>query len=272
MLLAGALSAFAPACTFVIGERPSSGKPDAQADADDAPENDAEAANDAGEDAALEAAVSDAGMLEAAVEAGDASGGAADASDANDAADTSMDVVVIADASGDADTAEDTSVVVPDATPPDCDAGPVTWYPDSDNDGYGRTGESVVACPKPDGNWSSVGGDCRDGDAVVHPDQKQFFYAPYVVGQGQTSFDYDCSGMEEGDSSQPVAPDSCSGLLDVLGCNGGKGYEKRAERVGPGLNSLCGSQAYTQCSWAVLALSCQENTTVVPPADAYRCH
>lgn len=271
MLLAGALSAFVPACTFVIGDRPGTEKRDAQPDADDGPEEDADVTIDAGVDGEVEAGATDAGELDA----GDASGNSPDASDATDGADAPLDAMVVADASdanGDTGGAEDTSAPIPDATPPDCDAGPVTWYPDGDNDGYGRSGESVVTCPKPaTGNWSTVGGDCRDGDAKVHPNQKEFFLKPYEISQTQDSFDYDCSGKEEGNPSQAVAPDSCAGLLDTLLCTAGKGYEKRPERTGDNLNPLCGSRAYSKCTGGGL-LACTKGTTTVEDAAAYACH
>ncbi|MBX5480551.1 MAG: putative metal-binding motif-containing protein, partial [Myxococcaceae bacterium] len=41
------------------------------------------------------------------------------------------------------------------------------WFPDGDSDGYG-TGPGTVACFAPPGS-ATVGGDCNDGNANVHP-------------------------------------------------------------------------------------------------------
>lgn len=272
MLLAGALAALAPACTFVIGERPERAKEDAAADADEGGGEDDDAsspADAASADAANDAAALD-GTLDAESDAGATSdASAADAGNGGDANDASMDATMFTDggdAAGDADSAQDTSIPVPDATPPNCDAGPVTWYPDGDNDGYGRSGESVVACPKPAGNWSTSGGDCRDGDPAVHPNQKQYFDTAYVISSGKDSFDYDCSGVEEGNPAQRVLPDSCAGLLDIALC-GGEGYAARTERMAAGQNPVCGNKAYTTCE--VRLLACKDSTSVL--TEGYGC-
>lgn len=45
---------------------------------------------------------------------------------------------------------------------------PTTWYPDSDNDSYGKTSSSVLTCSAPAGHVAQ-GGDCDDTKAAVYP-------------------------------------------------------------------------------------------------------
>ena len=45
----------------------------------------------------------------------------------------------------------------------------MTWYADSDGDGYGDEYTTSVACDAPSG-FIAVGEDCDDADADVHPD------------------------------------------------------------------------------------------------------
>jgi MYXO-CTERM domain-containing protein len=57
----------------------------------------------------------------------------------------------------------------------DCDGstdegvGTYTYYPDADGDGYGDSGTALTGCTIPAG-MVTVGGDCDDGDAGIHPD------------------------------------------------------------------------------------------------------
>ena len=71
----------------------------------------------------------------------------------------------------------------------DCDgeddedaADAVTWYRDSDGDGYGDDADVAVACEMPDG-YTNVGGDCLDGDPTASPAEEE------VCGDG---VDNDC--------------------------------------------------------------------------------
>lgn len=47
-------------------------------------------------------------------------------------------------------------------------ADPLTWYLDLDGDGYGRTGDTVVACEDP-GAFTLTPGDCDDESDAVYP-------------------------------------------------------------------------------------------------------
>ncbi|MGV9004884.1 lamin tail domain-containing protein, partial [Flavobacterium sp.] len=43
-----------------------------------------------------------------------------------------------------------------------------TFYADNDNDGYGVTTSTIVACERPTG-YATLSGDCNDGDSAVNP-------------------------------------------------------------------------------------------------------
>ena len=58
----------------------------------------------------------------------------------------------------------------------------ITWYADSDSDGYGDPNVSDVECYQPTG-YVTDNSDCNDSDSHVHPD------AAEICGDGN---DYDC--------------------------------------------------------------------------------
>jgi hypothetical protein len=153
-----------------------------------------------------------------------------------------------------------------DAPDPSEHCGAATrWYADHDRDGYGA-GESVSACDRPQGAWSAAAGDCDDDDPRVHPGQAAFFGQPYTRADGSTSFDYDCSGSEQGDPSLQVAP-RCEELM-VPRC-GGSGY-LATSRSGPALNPYCGSTLVETCVPSVAVVLCTPGAkdTSAPP---YTC-
>jgi hypothetical protein len=146
-------------------------------------------------------------------------------------------------------------------------SNPATWYKDADGDGYGTTSESIVSCssPAPTG-WTTKGGDCMDDKAEVHPNQPPgtYFDQPYSIGNGKDSFDWDCSGTEDGDPTQKVAG-KC-GFFTT--CDASSGYVASA-RTGTGLNAYCGSQSYSTCSG--IATLCTASTKDLGTGSAYRC-
>jgi hypothetical protein len=143
-------------------------------------------------------------------------------------------------------------------------SSPTTFYPDTDQDTYGRSTGTVTGCTAPaNGNWSTVGGDCDDNEKDVFPKQPTYFDSSYSTSGGNHSFDYDCSGIEEGAAGEAGAPPGCSSLLGI-GCTG-TGYVPTT-RSGPGVNPLCGST--TQATCRSTGLAC---TSVVSTAPAYRC-
>jgi hypothetical protein len=160
---------------------------------------------------------------------------------------------------------------VPDATDAGdlcaADAGAdITWHRDADEDGFGSDHVTRSGCPRPSGAWVTRGGDCDDHNPNVYPMQRAFFGTPYEAGGGD-SFDYDCSGLEEGNPRQ-VASFGC-GLLDLAVCTG-DGYA-RTQRTGPWLNGTCGSTVYVNCQSVVLgALVCESTTSIAE--KPYGCH
>ena len=85
---------------------------------------------------------------------------------------------------GDSTAPDDTGL--PDTDAPDTDCVTSTWYADGDSDHYGDDGDTLDACEQPSG-YSSVGGDCDDDDAAVHPEQIE------TCGNGT---DEDCDGSD----------------------------------------------------------------------------
>ena len=139
-------------------------------------------------------------------------------------------------------------------------SSPSTFYVDTDGDTYGRTANPTVACQKPaTGTWATRGGDCNDSDPRVHPGPMDFIGTPYKVSGAADSFDYDCSGAEDPNLGQPIAPPNC-GLLSLTLCVG-SGYA-RTTRTGAGVNPLCGSTVKATCQ-ALGILACQAVTETV---------
>ncbi|HEX8820208.1 MAG TPA: MopE-related protein [Archangium sp.] len=65
-----------------------------------------------------------------------------------------------------------------------------TWYPDTDNDGYGaQVSSSVTACRKPEGEYVSTNTDCDDSRAIVSPGRSEV-----CEPTTQTQVDNNCSG------------------------------------------------------------------------------
>ena len=97
--------------------------------------------------------------------------------------------------SGDCDDSD--SAVHPGATETcnlvddDCDgsvdeAGGGTWFADVDGDGFGNPATSSTACEQP-ANAVTVGGDCDDSRATVHPD----------ASEACNGLDDDCNGQPD---------------------------------------------------------------------------
>jgi hypothetical protein len=171
---------------------------------------------------------------------------------------TSMDESVEMDGAGDGDG--------DGAQEPACSAA-TTWYADHDGDGYGTKADTQTGCPQPEGKWVADDGDCADDDPRVHPGQMAYFGEPYAGQAGNDSFDYDCSGNEDGDKSQALAPERCK-FLTFPSC-GGSGYAPTS-RTGNALNSYCGSLTKEACAPSVAVVLCESSTTTV--TEPYGCH
>ncbi len=143
----------------------------------------------------------------------------------------------------------------------------VAWFPDGDGDGYGRSSGEVMACDPPtSGKWVRRGGDCDDDNSAVSPKEMDFEPSGYTSASSSTSFDYNCSGMEDPDPSQLGAAPDCASML-VLSC-AGSGFVATA-RSGAGVNSLCGSTTIATCTKA--SLSCTAVVSMVAAGDGLRC-
>ena len=152
---------------------------------------------------------------------------------------------------------------------------PTTWYLDVDQDGYGSdTAKTVVSCTQPQGHYVKIGGDCNDNESKVHPQLTQqevrFFGTPYRARNGTDSYDYDCSGVETGDPSQPKAG-ACVWLSVVGNCaEAGNGYVAETGGGQTSSNPFCGSQKLQTCTKTSVVGTCATTTTDAPAP--YRCN
>jgi len=258
-LLSGLLTG---GCELVLGDIPAKQELDDGGPTDDAARPpDAAPSRDGSLDA--RAGKADAGAAEAS--GGDEAEAAVD-EPPREAAVAPKDAATARDAepAGDSDAAH-ADAETPDASSPSC-AEPLSWYADRDGDGFGSSNDRSFACASPAGSWSLSAGDCNDADARAHPGQLSYFGTPHLLTDGSDSFDFDCSGSEEGNGLQTAAPDSC-GLLSLTACFG-SGYAKTA-RQGRGVNRLCGSDFQQTCQAAAGLLGCESATQQV--SDPYRC-
>ena len=91
---------------------------------------------------------------------------------------------------------------------------PVSWFPDGDGDGFGRTSGEVVTCAPPVG-YVPRGGDCHDADPAVSPGADDL---PY------DGVDADCAGDDDFDGDGD----------GVRGGGAGPDCDDTAPRVFPG--------------------------------------
>lgn len=136
-------------------------------------------------------------------------------------------------------------------------------YPDSDGDGYANLDGTVTttctgSCSKgtiavadaTDRTRQDCLDDGEDAD-LVNPGQKEFFERGYRLPNqsgGERSFDYDCSGVEEG--QQPLLDPDCGGLgLLGLTCNGSvRGFVGELPKCGEsGTFRICGMNDLLTC-------------------------
>jgi hypothetical protein len=153
---------------------------------------------------------------------------------------------------------------------PDC-TNPTTWYLDADQDGYGSTATPpIVSCVPPPGHFAKVGNDCNDSNDMVHPQltppEVQYFSKPYQTASGVDSYDYDCSGHEEGDPSQQKAAAMCPAAS--LGTCGGSGYLAVSTGNRVAANGYCGSKSFRTCMNVTAFCTAQD---VMNYSVAYRC-
>ena len=100
-----------------------------------------------------------------------------------------------------------------------------SWYLDVDGDGYGTTSSEVEDCSAPSSAYSSVGGDCDDGDSAYNPgatpgcDGEDYDCDGSVDndGDGDGYADLACGGDDCDDADANVA--TCASCLDILAGN-----------------------------------------------------
>jgi hypothetical protein len=139
------------------------------------------------------------------------------------------------------------------------------WYLDHDGDGYGA-GPAQLACQPPEHDWVDRAGDCADADALVFPGQKAFFDKAYLRADGVDSFDYDCSGTEQGNPSQALAP-RCE-MVRGPQC-GAAGYTE-TPRGAKGVNPFCGSFVMEVCQSTLAVVFCKSSLQAVNTPYACR--
>ena len=111
----------------------------------------------------------------------------------------------------------------------DCDdrdpnrGAPYTYYTDTDGDGWGNTDSPIEGCDEPNGA-SDVGGDCDDGDAVIHPGATESDCTDPTDYNCDGSVGYEdadedgvpaCEDCDDGDAAvYPDAEETCNGVDD----------------------------------------------------------
>jgi hypothetical protein len=100
-----------------------------------------------------------------------------------------------------------------DATGTCRETRPVTCYADSDRDSHGSATNSSQFCTSCPVGWTTNSDDCDDGDANVHPGQKNYF----STRRGNGSFDYDCVGGDQ--HEQVPVPSGCGSNTCSNGCS-----------------------------------------------------
>lgn len=128
--------------------------------------------------------------------------------------------------------------------------GAPTWYPDSDGDGYGTSAGSVSRCSPPSGGtYVSVGGDCDDGNAAIHPG------AAEVCDVGNV--DEDCDGLIN--DNDP----SLTGGITFYVDSDGDGYGSSVTR------QFCTSGAHA--GYASVSGDCNDGNAGINPGAAEVC-
>ncbi len=122
---------------------------------------------------------------------------------------------------------------------------PTAWFPDRDGDGYGDGAESTRACVAPDGDYVSVGEDCDDTDATVHP-----------------GADEHCDGVDDdcdGQTDEADAVDAASWYRDEDG--DGYGDPERSEQ-----------RCVPRDGWVEDGSDCDDEDAAVHPGGLELCN
>ena len=131
----------------------------------------------------------------------------------------------------------------------DIDEEPVgddtTWAPDSDRDGAGAAGSTVISCEAPGEGYTLTGGDCDDDDPTILPGATELC----------NGADDDCDGATDEDD----AADAPTWFLD----RDGDTY---------GLDSATAVQCAAPDGYAALGGDCDDEDDAVNPGAAERCN
>lgn len=183
----------------------------------------------------------------------------------------------------------------------------VQWYQDNDGDGYGNSAVMVSSCTNP-GGYSTVAGDCNDGNTAVNPGAAEACNGTDdncnasidegfdLDGDGYTSCDGDCD-----DNNQLTYPgafeicnnddEDCDGLIDegydldndgFTVCEGDCNDNNSA--INPGVTELCNSvdddcdasvdEGYDADNdgFTVCQNDCNDNNDAVNPSATEQCN
>jgi hypothetical protein len=144
---------------------------------------------------------------------------------------------------------------------------PKKWCHDRDGDGYGDPDESRVDCDSPGDKWTEACNDCRDDNALVHPDAVCHEGGFTLIDGVAVSFDYDCDGHEDECGDVAKADAEGCGIKGPLSC-AGSGYLPNPDRAaGADQNAYCGTTSYRNC--VSVGIPCVAQTVTKP---AVECH
>lgn len=133
-------------------------------------------------------------------------------------------------------------------------SNPTSWYADSDSDGYGDIGSTVMACTAPTG-YVANNSDCDDDNANINPGE------PELCGDG---IDNDCDGNIDGADSNVANGTTWYPDLDsdgygsagnsVVACTAPAGYisisgdcDDSNAAVNPAATEVCGDGTDNDC-------------------------
>lgn len=102
--------------------------------------------------------------------------------------------------------------------PPETCTVKTTYYRDNDNDGYGNSAITLLACEQTEG-WVTIGGDCDDNNATVHPNARELCDGLDNDCDGQVDNGYGAAWFRDADG------DGYGNSADIYyGCNPPDGY------------------------------------------------
>lgn len=127
--------------------------------------------------------------------------------------------------------------------------GATLWYEDHDGDGFGDDATEIALCDPAVSWYLSVGGDCDDSDAAIHPDAVEIWY---------DGVDQDCAGDDDNDADgDGYASDA----------HGGTDCDDAISTANPAAEEACGDNIDNDCDGEQLgscAINGEVNTSDAP--------